>query len=50
VKKIKITFCDEWEFDDDATNEDMYDMLLDWLAACVKCEDVTCFDFEEISE
>jgi len=47
--KYKITFEDIWEVQD-YTEEEMYDVLLEYLHDCVKYEDVTAFNFEKIEE
>jgi hypothetical protein len=49
MKKISIEFMDVFEFKDDATEETIYDTLLDYLSECVKNKDVTAFDFVEVA-
>lgn len=44
--KYKITFEDIFEGVE--SEEQAYDVLLDYLKDCVKNEDVTAFNFEEI--
>ena len=46
--KIKITFQDV--FDNIESEEQAYDILLEYLNDCVKHEDVTGFKFEKIEE
>ena len=46
--KYKITFEDI--FDNLESEEQAYDVLLDYLNQCVKNEDVTAFEFEEVEE
>jgi hypothetical protein len=46
--KIKITFEDI--FDNVESEEQAYDVLLEYLNDCVKHEDVTGFNFEKIEE
>lgn len=46
--KIKITFEDI--FDNVESEEQAYDILLEYLNDCVKHEDVTGFKFEEVKE
>jgi hypothetical protein len=46
--KIKITFEDI--FDNLESEEQAYDVLLDYLNDCVRNEDVTAFKFEEVEE
>jgi hypothetical protein len=45
MKKFKITFVDEWECQDE---EQVIQILLDYLNECAKHEDVTAFEIEEI--
>ena len=47
MKKFKITFVDEWKCQDE---EQVIEILLDYLNNCVKFEDVTAFEIEEIKE
>lgn len=47
-KIIKITFVDELEVDESTTENQVYDIFLDYLKDCVKYEDVTAFNFEEV--
>lgn len=44
--KIKITFADI--FDNLESEEQAYDVLLEYLRDCVKHEDVSAFEFEEV--
>ena len=46
--KIKITFEDI--FDNIESEEQAYDILLEYLNDCVKHEDVSAFQFEEVKE
>ena len=46
--KIKITFQDV--FDNIESEEQAYDILLEYLNDCVKHEDVSGFQFEEVKE
>jgi hypothetical protein len=46
--KFKITFEDFFEGVE--SEEQAYDVLLDYLNECVRNEDVTAFNFEEITE
>lgn len=46
--KIKITFEDI--FDNLESEEQAYDVLLDYLNDCVRNEDVTAFKFEVVEE
>lgn len=46
--KIKITFTDI--FDNLESEEQAYDVLLEYLRDCVKHEDVSAFEFEEVKE
>ena len=46
--KIKITFEDI--FDNVESEEQAYDILLEYLNDCVKHEDVSAFQFEEVKE
>jgi hypothetical protein len=46
MKKFKVTFEDI--FDGVESEEQAYDVLLDYLNDCVKHEDVTAFNFEEL--
>ena len=48
MMKFKITFKDI--FDNVQSEKQAYDVLLDYLNDCVKHEDVTAFNFEEITE
>ena len=45
--KIKITFEDIFDVE---SEEQAYDILLEYLNDCVKHEDVTGFEFEEVKE
>lgn len=47
-KIIKISFVDELEVDESTTENQVYDIFLDYLKDCVKYEDVTAFNFEEV--
>lgn len=46
--KIKITF--QSLFDNIESEEQAYDILLEYLNDCVKHEDVSGFQFEEVKE
>lgn len=46
--KIKITFEDI--FNNIESEEQAYDILLEYLNDCVKHEDVSAFQFEEVKE
>lgn len=48
MKKFKVTFEDVFGMYE--TEEQAYDALLEYLNDCVKFEDVTAFNFEEINE
>ena len=50
MKHIKISFEDEWAFDDKDSEEHMYKVLLEYLKDCVDYEDVTAFKFEEVNK
>jgi hypothetical protein len=50
MKHIKISFEDEWTFDDKDSEEHMYKVLLEYLKDCVDYEDVTAFKFEEVKK
>jgi hypothetical protein len=47
MKKILVSFSDVFEFEDNATQYEIYDTVLKYLAECVKWEDVTAFEFKE---
>ena len=47
MKQYRITFTDIVSAQ---SEEDAYNALLDYMKDCVKYHDVTCFDFEEVSE
>jgi hypothetical protein len=47
MKKFKITFADEWECQD---QEQVIEILLDYLNDCVKFEDVAAFEIKEIAD
>ena len=46
--KIKITFTDI--FNNLESEEQAYDVLLEYLRDCVKHEDVSAFQFEQVEE
>lgn len=50
MKRVKITFVDEWEVDEDFDMEYVYSVFLDYLHECVNREDVTAFEFTEINK
>jgi hypothetical protein len=50
AKEVEVSFKAVWMFDDNATEEYMYEVLLEYLHDCVKTEDVTAFNFEEIKD
>lgn len=47
-KIIKISFVEELEVDESTTDEQLYATFLEYLKDCVKYEDVTAFNFEEV--
>lgn len=47
MKRYKVTFKDIFEVE---SEDEAYDVLLDYLAEIVRYEDVTAFDFKEIQE
>ena len=46
-KTYRVTFIDNVTAD---SEEEAYEALLDYMAQCVKYQDVTCFTFEEAQE
>ncbi len=50
MKLIEVSFRDVWQFDDNVSEEYMYEILLEYLANCVRYEDVTAFDFTEVND
>lgn len=50
MKKYRITFSDFITSDVDITDDQAYDLFLDYLNECVKYEDVTAFNFEEVKD
>lgn len=48
--KFKVTFEDIFDGVDVESEEQAYDILLEYLNECVKHEDVTAFNFEEVSD
>lgn len=46
--KFKVTFTDV--FENVESEEQVYDALIEYLHQCVKHEDVTAFEIEEIKE
>jgi hypothetical protein len=50
AKQVEVSFKDVWMFEDNATEEYMYQILLEYLSDCVRHEDVTAFDFVEVKK
>jgi hypothetical protein len=50
MKLIEVSFKDVWEFDDNVSEEYVFDTILEYLADCVRCEDVTAFGFKEVKD
>lgn len=50
--KIEIVFRDEMEISEDIENpmEVAYDLFLDYLNDCVRCGDVSAFQFYKMKE
>ena len=47
MKKFKITFSDEWECENE---EQVVEMILEYIADCAKFKDVIAFKIEEVEK